>query len=176
MDKPPLTPPPPKIGFKNEIERVRRKVPDVLRDYQDKRFWRMVDAPLTSRSYIKFYIGFTLFTIVTGGGGIYMIEKFKLFQSKAFRGNTAQEVQVMAEFPGLDEAKVYPIKTFSEKYRQRELANLNKSEEAKQRRDQQLKENRLKRSELKANENKDQTNKQSSQTASSQSKDANKSS
>lgn len=113
----------PPVGFKNEVVRTRPAVPVPI-NYPERRFWRFVDAPLLSKSYVKVYIGFTLFTVLSYGIGLWAIKRFNLFQHKIFFGNFKQQADVIADFPDLDEAVVYKRETFSEKFRKRELERL----------------------------------------------------
>ena len=119
-------------GFKNEVIRVRPAVPEVIRNYPEKRFWKVTDAPFLSKSYLKFYLWGGLFWFSSYAAGIWVVWKFNLFNQKIWRGNYTQQVETATEFPDLDDSLLYPAKdTFTQKFREREKQRLEQIQRAK---------------------------------------------
>lgn len=140
---------PPLIGFKNEVARIKRQVPDVIRNYPEKQFWRFVDAPFFSAGYFKIAAGYLVLMVSSGALGIWAIQRFNLMRHKIFRGNTMYESELMHEFPDLDERILVPkTPTFSEKFKQREKERTEELKKAKKLKEQQL----IARMESKSNE------------------------
>ena len=108
------------IGFKNEVARTRPNVPDVIRNYPEKHFWKFSDAPFLSKSYFKLYVGYIAVFAISGGLIVWARNRFNLFQSKIYTGNIEYETELLYDFPFLDEDKVYKTQEFSEKFKQRQ--------------------------------------------------------
>lgn len=121
-------------GFKNEVVRTKRQVPAVLKDYPERRFWRLVDAPLFSKSYLKIYVGYIAVMAGSFVIGLEAIKRFDLFQSKIFRGTFELESDVRGEFEDIDESLLFTANTFTDKFRQREKERLEQLRKAKEKR------------------------------------------
>lgn len=123
---------PPEIGFRNEVTRVRPAVPEVIKNYPEKRFWKMTDAPFLSRNYLKYYFWGSVFFIGSYVVAGWVIVKFDFFKGNLYRGTHGAQKMVLEELPSLDDRLVYPDNdTFTGKFKARERQRLEQIKQAK---------------------------------------------
>lgn len=123
--------------------RVRPAVPKVIKNYPEKRFWRLVDAPFLSKSYYHVYFWGSIFLVGSYGLGCWVILKYNLFNKNMYRGNIRTEVDVINEYPDLEHNLIFSDgPSFTEKFKAREQQRLEQIRQAKLKQKEQLKKDR----------------------------------